>query len=66
MGYFDDLISKEGETVQRYVHSLGSRNSTTNLKVSQWAAAVDITVVVRSQPSFIEEKEEGVQLIIMM
>ena len=38
---------------------MGSRNSTTNLKVSQWAAAADTVVVVRSQPSMVEEREEG-------
>lgn len=50
LGKFDDLLSKEGETVSHYVHSLeSSRNSTTNLKVSKWAAAVNVTAVVRSQ-----------------
>jgi len=60
MGYFDNLISKEKESVSQYVHSFGSRNSTTNLKVSQWAAATSIDVVVRSQPSIVEEREEGI------
>lgn len=58
--YFDSLIEKEGETVSYYAHSFaGSRNSITNLKVSQWAAASDTTVVVRSQPSMVEQREEG-------
>jgi len=64
MGYFDDLISKEGETVSHYVHSWEtSRDSTTNLKESKWATAVNITVVVRSQPSFVEERELGLHKI---
>ena len=61
MGYFDELISKQGETISRYVHSFEtSRDSTTNLKVSKWAAAVNVTAVIRSQPAFIDEREEGV------
>jgi len=54
---FQQVISKEGETINHYVHSFeSSRNSTTNLKVSKWAAAVEITAVV---PRFIEEKDFG-------
>jgi len=60
MGYFDSLLSKEGENISHYVHSWEtSRNSTTNLKESKWAAAVTVNVVVRSQPSITEQKEEG-------
>jgi len=59
--YFDQLISKEGETISRYVHSFESnRDSTTNLKESQWAAAVDITCVVRTQPKVTEQTELGI------
>ena len=36
-----------------------SRNSTTNLKVSKWAAATTISVVVRSQPAIVIESEAG-------
>jgi hypothetical protein len=47
---FEDLLTKEGETLSYYAHSFeSSRNSTTNLKVSNWAAATNITAVVRSQ-----------------
>jgi len=61
MVYFTDLLSKEGEDISHYVHSWeSSRNSTTNLKVSKWATATTVSVVVRSQPSFVEEREEGV------
>ena len=51
MTYFQELINKEGETLQRYVHTFeSSRDSVTNLKESQYAAAVNITAIVRSQP----------------
>jgi len=52
-------LAKYGETISYYAHSLGSRNSTTNRKVSQWAAATNITAMVRTQPSSVEEKNEG-------
>lgn len=59
--YFDSLISKEGESLSHYVHSFeSSRDSTTNLKVSKWATAVNITAVVRSQPSIVNETDLGV------
>ena len=62
MSYFDQLIQKEGESLSLYVHSWeSSRNSTTNRKVSKWAAAVNIVGTVRSQPSSIDEGEVGVR-----
>lgn len=61
MAYFNQLVSKSGETVSHYVHSWEtSRDSTTNRKVSKWATAVEITAVVRSQPSMLAEIEAGV------
>ena len=63
MGKFDDLLSKEGETVARYVHSWAARNSTTNLKVSQWAASVDIKACVRSQAMTSDHKESGLNFL---
>jgi hypothetical protein len=60
MGKFDDLLNKEGETVARYVHSWEtSRNSTTNLKVSQWAASSNIKACVRSQSKTVDHKDVG-------
>ena len=51
MTNFSQLISKEGEVIQLYVHSFEqNRDSVTNLKESQYAAAVNITAIVRSQP----------------
>jgi len=61
MTYFTELISKEGETVSHYVHSFeSSRDGTTNLKESQWAAAVDLKVQIRSQPEALAEMGIGV------
>ena len=61
MGYFSEMISKEGETVSRYVHSFeSSRDGTTNLKESQWAAATNITAIVRSQPESTVETALGI------
>ena len=55
------MISKEGETISRYVHSFeSSRDGTTNLKESQWAAAVNITAIVRSQPEATVETALGI------
>ena len=52
MGNYDQVIDKEGETLEHYVHSFeSSRDATTNLKESKWATAVNITAIVRSQPS---------------
>ena len=60
MTYFQELISKEGENISRYVHSFeSSRDGTTNLKESQWAAAASITAVVRSQPEATVETPLG-------
>ena len=59
MTKFKQEIFKYGETVSHYAFSLGSRNSTTNRKVGQWATATNITAIVRSQPSSSEEKNEG-------
>ena len=60
MTYFTELIRKEGETVSHYIHSFeSSRDSTTNLKESQWAAAVNLTVVIRSQPEALAEMGIG-------
>ena len=62
--YFDQLIAKEGETVSHYVHSFeSSRNSTTNLKVSKWAAAANLTVVVRSQGKVGGPRVEGLTFL---
>jgi hypothetical protein len=64
LGKFDDLLSKEGETVSRYVHSWEtSRNSTTNLKVSKWASSADITACVRSQAKTSDHKEVGLNFL---
>lgn len=58
---FKQVIAKEGETISYYAHSWeSSRDSTTNLKESKWATATNITAVVRSQPSILNEKESGV------
>lgn len=60
LGKFDDLLSKEGETVAHYVHSWeSSRDTTTNLKVSKWAASVNIKACVRSQSKLPDHKEVG-------
>jgi len=60
MTYFQELISKEGETLQLYVHTFEtSRDATTNLKESQWAAATNITAIVRSQPETLSETSVG-------
>lgn len=60
MGKFTELISKEGETVQLYSHSFeASRNGTTKLKESKWAASTDITAIVRSQPETLAEMGVG-------
>lgn len=62
MVYFDEMIRKEGETVQHYVHSFeASRDGITNLKESQWAAAVNITAIVRSQPKTVEYTSTGIK-----
>jgi len=54
------MIDKEGETIEHYVHSFeSSRDSTTNLKESQWAAASEVTAIVRSQPSGVNPTEIG-------
>lgn len=59
-GKFDDTLNKEGETLSYYAHSFeDSRNSTTNLKVSKWAVAVDLKAVVRSQPKMDSPKDLG-------
>lgn len=64
MGKFDDLLTKEGETVGHYVHSFEtSRNSTTNLKVSKWAASVDIKASVRSQSKISDPKDMGLHFL---
>ncbi len=61
MSYFSDTISKQGENLSYYAHSYeSSRNSTTNLKVSLYAAATTIVGVVRSQPNTITYGESGV------
>ena len=58
--WFSDLIAKEGEIVSYYAHSFSSsRNSTTNLKTSEWAAAANKTVVVRSQPVMFSQDKAG-------
>jgi len=57
---FKQELAKLGETVSYYTHSFeDDRNSTTNRKVSKWAAATDITARVLTQPSSSEEKNEG-------
>lgn len=57
---YDQVIDKEGEEISHYVHSFeSSRDSTTNLKESLWAAAVTITAIVRSQPSSIDFDRVG-------
>jgi len=62
MSHFKQLISKEGETINHYVHSFEtSRDSTTNLKESLWAAAVSITGIVRTQPKTSERTELGIK-----
>jgi len=63
LSHFDEMLRKgQSETIQHYVHSFeSSRDSTTNLKESQWAAAVDITAVVRSQPLTVEYSELGIK-----
>jgi len=59
--YFDQLISKDGETISHYVHSFETdRDGTTNLKESKWAAAVSISGVVRTQPKVTEQTELGI------
>jgi hypothetical protein len=61
MAKFSNLISKEGETISHYVHSFeSSRDSVTNLKESKWAAATNITAIVRSQPEALTETPMGV------
>jgi len=45
------IESKQGETIQHYVHSFGSADATTKLKPASYASPVDITAVVRSQPT---------------
>jgi len=59
MGKFKEEINRLGETVSYYAFSLGNRNSTTNRKVGQWTAAADLRVRVLTQPSSVEEKNEG-------
>jgi len=57
---YDQVIDKEGESISHYVHSFEtSRDSTTNLKESLWAAATSITAIVRSQPSDIDFDKAG-------
>jgi len=64
MGKFQDLLSKEGETVSHYVHSFEtSRNTTTNLKVSKWAASVNIKACVRSQSKLSDHKDAGLHFL---
>jgi len=59
--YFDQLISKDGETIEHYVHSFETnRDSTTNLKESKWATASEITAVVRTQPKITSYTELGI------
>jgi len=54
------MLMLVNENISHYVHSFEtSRNSTTNLKVSKWAAATTVSVVVRSQPSFVDVSEVG-------
>jgi len=63
LSHFDEMLRKgQSETIQHYVHSFeSSRDSITNLKESQWAEAVDITAVVRSQPLTVEYSELGIK-----
>jgi len=55
------IQAKQGETISHYVHSFeSSRDSNTNLKLSEWASPVNITAVVRSQPSTVSVISAGI------
>jgi hypothetical protein len=63
MGYFDDLLAKEGETIQRYEVNFSARNPPTNRAFVSWKDAVDVSVVVRGVPAVTETRKEGTHFL---